>query len=264
MKYLNKFRLINKIAYVLGGSGYIGTEITFALIEFGAKVIVLDTDYNNKFTRNKHIKFEKINVAKLKESENKLNKLMSKHGTPNIFVNCSYPYSKSWSKCSFSKITLKSIKENIDLHLVSYLWFARLIAERMKKEKIAGSLIQFGSIYGLVGQNLSVYKGTKLTENLTYSAIKGGIINNTKLMASYYGKYNIRINAICPGGLEGYVAGKLKNQSSKFRKQYSLQTPWNRMGKPEEIAPSVLFLASDASSYVTGITLIVDGGWTAI
>jgi len=264
MKYLNKFRLINKIAYVLGGSGHIGTEITLALIEFGAKVIVLDTNFNRKFTGQKHIKFEKLNVAKLNESENKLNKLILKYGVPNIFVNCSYPYSKTWSKCSFSKITLKSIKENIDLHLVSYLWFARLIAERMKKEKIAGSLIQFGSIYGAVGQNLSIYKGTKLTENLPYSAIKGGIINNTKLMASYYGKYNIRINTICPGGLEGYIAGKSGNQPGKFRKQYSMQTPLKRMGKPEEIAPSVLFLASDASSYVTGTTLMVDGGWTAI
>ena len=134
----------------------------------------------------------------------------------------------------------------------------------MKKAKIAGSLIQFGSVYGVVGQNLSIYKGTKLTENLTYSAIKGGIINNTKLMASYYGKYNIRINAICPGGLEGNIAGKSERQPGKFKKQYTLQVPLKRMGKPEEIAPSVLFLASDASSYVTGTTFMVDGGWTAI
>ena len=264
MKYINKFRLINKIAYVLGGSGHIGTEITYALSEFGAKVIVLDTNLNKKFAKHKNIKFEKFNVAKLKESESKLNKLILKYGTPNIFINCSYPYSKTWSKSSFLKITLKSIKENIDLHLVSYLWFARLIAERMKKAKIAGSLIQFGSVYGVVGQNLSIYKGTKLTENLTYSAIKGGIINNTKLMASYYGKYNIRINAICPGGLEGNIAGKSERQPGKFKKQYTLQVPLKRMGKPEEIAPSVLFLASDASSYVTGTTFMVDGGWTAI
>jgi len=134
----------------------------------------------------------------------------------------------------------------------------------MRKSKIPGSLIQFGSIYGVVGQNLSIYKGTKLNENLTYSAIIGGIINNTKLMASHYGKYNIRINSLCPGGLEDYIVGKNKKQSSKFKKQYSLQTPLKRMGKPEEIASSVLFLASEASSYVTGATFMVDGGWTSI
>ena len=83
-------------------------------------------------------------------------------------------------------------------------------------------------------------------------------------MAAYYGKYNIRVNTICPGGLEGHIAGKAKTQPKKFKKQYSLQTPLKRMGKPEEIASSVLFLASEASSYITGTTFMVDGGWTAI
>jgi len=264
MNYLTKFKLIDKIAYVLGGSGFIGTEIAFALNELGAKVIILDTNFNKKFRKYKNIEFEKFDIVKQSKSESHLNKLILKYGTPNIFVNCSYPYSKSWSKSSFSNITLKSIKENVELHLISYLWLARLIAEQMKKNKIAGSIIQFGSIYGVVGQNLSVYKGSRMSENLTYSAIKGGIINNTRLMASYYGKYNIRVNTICPGGLKGHIVGVSNKQPKKFIKQYSLQTPLKRMGKTEEIAASVLFLASDASSYITGTTLMVDGGWTAI
>jgi NAD(P)-dependent dehydrogenase (short-subunit alcohol dehydrogenase family) len=264
MKYLNKFKLSNKIAFVLGGSGYIGKEITLALYEFGAKVIVLDTNLNKEINKYKSIEFKKFSIAKLNKSENQLNQLMLKYGTPNIFVNCSYPYSKSWSKSSFQKITLKSIKENIDLHLTSYLWLARLVAEKMKKKKIPGSIIQLGSIYGVVGQNISIYENTGLKENLTYSAIKGGIINNTKLMASYYGRYNIRVNTLCPGGLDGHVAAKFKQLPKKFKKLYSQQTPLKRMGRPEEIASSVIFLASSASSYVTGTTFMVDGGWTAI
>ncbi len=92
---------------------------------------------------------------------------------------------------------------------------------------------------------------------MTYSAIKGGIINLTRYLASYFGKYNIRVNNICPGGI-------FDNQDKDFVKNYSKKTPLKRMGQPEEIAPAVLFLASEASSYVTGITLMVDGGWTAI
>ena len=113
MNYLTKFKLIDKIAYVLGGSGFIGTEITFALNELGAKVIILDTNFNKKFSKYKNIEFEKFDIAKQSKSESHLNKLILKYGTPNIFVNCSYPYSKSWPKSSFSNITLESIKDNV-------------------------------------------------------------------------------------------------------------------------------------------------------
>ena len=83
-------------------------------------------------------------------------------------------------------------------------------------------------------------------------------------MASYYGKYNIRINTICPGGIIGHVAGLKSDQPKNFIKNFNKQVPFKRMGTSDEIAPAVIFLASDASSYITGITLMVDGGWTAI
>ena len=83
-------------------------------------------------------------------------------------------------------------------------------------------------------------------------------------MASYYGQFGIRVNALCPGGLKGHVAGKSQQQNPLFKKQYSQKTPLKRLGKPEEIASTALFLASDASSYITGATIMVDGGWTAV
>ena len=88
---------------------------------------------------------------------------------------------------------------------------------------------------------------------MTYAAIKGGIINLTRLMAAYYGEYNIRGNNICPGGV-------FQNQNSVFVENYSKKVPLHRMAKPEEIASTVLFLASEASSYITGATIMVDGG----
>jgi len=259
MKYQNKFNLKNKTAYVLGGSGLIGKEVCLALAEFGAKVLNLDIRKNKKINLKEkiNIKFHNFKIANLNTSDKLLSKIIKKYGTPDIFINCSYPYSKSWKNSSLKNITVKSFQENVNLHMNSYIWIARLIAEKMKKKKIQGSIVQLSSIYGVVGQNMNIYKGTNIKENISYSAIKGGITNSTRLMASYYGKYNIRVNTICPGGIEN-------KQSLKLKKQYASQAPIKRMCKVEEIPSAVIFLVSEASSYVTGITLMIDGGWTAI
>ena len=146
----------------------------------------------------------------------------------------------------------------------SHAWLSRLVAEAMTERGTNGSIIQLGSTYGIVGQDLTVYEGTEMNENMTYAAIKGGITNLTRLMASYYGQYNIRINTLCPGGLEGHVAGKSNTQNQIFVEQYSKKTPLKRLGRAEEVASTALFLASDAASYITGATIMVDGGWTSI
>ena len=125
----------------------------------------------------------------------------------------------------------------------------------MSKRK-KGSIILLSSIYGLVGQKPFIYENTKMSESMTYSIIKGGINTLTKQMSAYYGKYNIRVNAICPGGIF--------NNQEKFVKEYIINTPLKRMATPEDIAYSIVFLASDASSYITGIQMPIDGGWTAI
>ena len=134
----------------------------------------------------------------------------------------------------------------------------------MKKEKIFGSIIQLASTYGIVGQDPELYKGTNINENAIYSAIKGGIINQTKQMAAYYGQFGIRINSISPGGIKGKIAGKKNSQSNKFIKRYSARTPLKRMGDPSDIAPAVIFLSSSASNYITGSNIVIDGGWTVI
>ena len=119
-------------------------------------------------------------------------------------------------------------------------------------------------MYGVVGQNINIYQGTKMRENFAYAAIKGGIVNFTREMAAYYGKKNIRTNVICPGGIEGHVAGLNKKQPAKFLKSFKKIVPLSRLGKPHEIASTAAFLSSDASSYINGATIMVDGGWTSI
>lgn len=161
-------------------------------------------------------------------------------------------------------MTLKSFRENVDMHMNSYAWLARLAAESMKAEGRSGSIIQLGSIYGILGQDLTVYEGNEMDENMTYAAIKGGITNLTRQMASYYGQFNIRVNTLVPGGLSGHVAGKSDSQNLVFVQQYSHKTPLKRLGRAEEIASTALFLASNAASYMTGATIMVDGGWSIV
>ncbi len=134
----------------------------------------------------------------------------------------------------------------------------------MVKKNIKGSIINLSSIYGLVGQDLEIYKGTNMKENVTYSIIKGGINNFTKQMSSYYGKFNIRVNAICPGGVINNEDKKILKVQKIFEKNYTRKVPLKRFARTDEIASVVVFLSSDASSYITGTLLPVDGGWTAI
>ena len=134
----------------------------------------------------------------------------------------------------------------------------------MKEKKIRGSIILLNSIYGFLAQNMSIYKNTNIEENMNYSIIKGGILNFSRQLASYYGNDGIRINSICSGGVKGHIKGTLKIQDKRFIKNYSRNCPLGRLALPEEVANSVLFLASNASSYITGTSLIVDGGWSVV
>ena len=251
--YLNSFKLTNKLAFVVGGNGFIGREVVNVLIGAGAKVIIID---NVKKKEIKNATYEKIDITKLNRLTQNINRLIKKYKVPDCFINCSYPKTKDWSSNSYKKIKIQSFQKNISSHMNSFVWFAKIIADKMKSKK-KGSIVQLSSIYGILGQDVSLYKDTDMSESMSYAAIKGGITNSVRSMAAYYGKYNIRVNALCPGGVKD-------KQDVKFIKRYIKKTPLNRMADPEDIANACLFLLSDASSYITGTTLLIDGGWSCI
>lgn len=262
-EYSEILSLKNRLAFIIGGEGLIGKEITKAFSSCGAKTVILDLIKQDKEDTD-NTSFRYFDCSDLENIEAVFENIIKQFGCPDIFVNCSYPRTEDWPQNSFESITLDSFRKNIDIHMNSYAWLAKIAADVMSKQKNGGSIIQLGSIYGVLGQDLAVYEGTDMKENMTYATIKGGITNLTRQMASYYGEYNIRVNTVCPGGISGHVAGKINTQNTIFIKQYSQKTPLKRLGKPEEIASTVLFLASDASSYITGATIMVDGGWTAV
>jgi len=269
--YLQKSRLDKKTAIVIGGLGLIGKEVTVAFAMAGAKTIILDlSDKAGKLfakemcDKGYDVSLTSFDCAKLQEVDNNFSLIIQESGSPDIFINCSYPRTEDWAKSSFKDITLQSFQKNVDMHMNSYAWLARLAAESMVKHKKNGSIIQLGSIYGIVGQDLSIYEGLDMQENMTYAAIKGGITSLTRQMASYYGQFNIRVNTICPGGLQGHMAGKSDKQDPIFVKQYNKKVPMKRMGRADEVASAALFLASEAASYVNGATIMVDGGYSIV
>ena len=228
-------------------------EVVNVLIAAGAKVIIID---NVKKKEIKNATYEKIDITKLNQLTQNITRLIKKYKVPDCFINCSYPQTKDWSTNSYKKIKIQSFQKNISNHMNSFVWFAKIIADKMKSKK-KGSIVQLSSIYGILGQDVSLYKDTNMSESMSYATIKGGITNSVRSMAAYYGKYNIRVNALCPGGVKN-------KQNVKFIKRYIKKTPLNRMADPEDIANASLFLLSDASSYITGTTLLIDGGWSCI
>jgi NAD(P)-dependent dehydrogenase (short-subunit alcohol dehydrogenase family) len=125
----------------------------------------------------------------------------------------------------------------------------------------AGSIVHTGSIYGLMGPDHRIYEGSEylgstISSPPVYSASKGGVIGLTRYLATYWAKDGVRVNAVTPGGIQS-------GQNDEFQKRYGARVPMGRMAQADEVAAGVLFLASDASSYVTGQNLHVDGGLSA-
>lgn len=254
--YKDLFSCENKIAIVTGGGGLIGREIVKGLYEYGAIVYIADVNDQkaNELIKDTKIKFVYLDITSENSIREAVRTVIQSDGRISILVNGAYPRTKDWG-LKFESIPFDSWKDNINNHLGGYFLCCQIIAEHMK-HRGGGTIINLASIYGVVSPDFSLYEGTEMTMPAAYSAIKGGIISFTKYLATYYAKNNIRVNSISPGGV-------FDGQHSAFVSKYSKKTPLGRMANPSEIIGGVIYLASDASSYVTGQNLVIDGGWTA-
>lgn len=262
--YLEKFSLEGKTVYIAGGAGLLGTETSRALASAGAKAVILDVNRVKGEETARQIKeegydacYEYFDSRDLESVELQIDQFTTRHGSLDVWINVSYPKTKDWPR-PLEGMTPDYLRENVDMHLNSYIWTSRAAAFKMKKLKVKGTIINFGSIYGVQANDLSVYEQTSAAKGeVIYSAVKAGIINLTRYIASYFGRDGIRANSICPGGI-------FDHQNEVFVRNYNKKVPLGRMGNPQDIASVVLFLASDAASYVSGANIVVDGGWTIV
>ena len=246
-----KFGLKDNIIVVTGGSGLIGCKIIDELKLHGAHVINADISIETNLDKG----LVYCDVTDNDSVVLAINQILQKFNKIDGWVNNAYPRTDDWGD-KFENIKISSWSKNIEFQLNSVFICSKAILEIMKEQGF-GSIVNISSIYGVVGPDFNIYNGTEMTMPAAYSAIKGGIINFTRYLASYFGQYGIRVNCVSPGGI-------FNNQSKIFVGQYEKKVPMKRMGKPEDISPSVAFLLSNSSAYITGQNLIIDGGWTAI
>lgn len=257
--YRAKFSLKGKRTVVVGGAGLIGREVARAFAQAGAKVVVADKDFSAAqkvcAAGRGRMRPAYLDLQDLENLKINVRQVTRKLGGVDVWVNCAYPRTEDWG-AGPDEITPASWQKNVDGQMNAVALSAIQAAEMMKKK--GGSIILLGSIYGVVGGSFSIYKGTKVKPfSAIYSAVKGGIVNFSRYLAAYYGPQGIRVNAVCSGGV-------FARQDKKFIRNYSQRAALGRMAKPEEVAAPILFLASPAAAYITGATVMVDGGWTAV
>lgn len=221
--------LQQKTVIVAGGSGLIGTAIVKGFQKqegsgFRCKVINADIRGGDKYF-NMHPDYI-----------DSLVKILEKYKPVDVFVNCTYPRDMTTAVDGWLKTT-----DAVACHMAID----------------GGSIINFGSIYGMVGSDMSLYDQTSMTMPTDYAFVKGGIIAASRDIATKYGKFGVRCNVVSPGGVWNH-------QPKSFEQRYNKRVPLRRMAQPEDLVGIVLFLASDISSYLTGANIVVDGGFTVL
>ena len=242
--------LREKIVIVTGGSGLLGREIVKNLESKGAIAINADINVVTDLKNNNL----NVDITSENSISNAIKLVIEFYGKINGLVNNAYPRTKDWGT-KFEEISYESWQKNVDMQMNTTFLFIQKVMPELLKNK--GSVVNITSIYGVVGNDLTIYENTSITTAAPYSAIKGGIINFTRYLASYYGRQGVRVNCVSPGGI-------LDKQHNIFIENYERKVPMGRMGNPDDIAPAVSFLLSDDAKYITGQNIIIDGGWTAI
>jgi NAD(P)-dependent dehydrogenase (short-subunit alcohol dehydrogenase family) len=259
----DEFRLDGKTVVLTGAAGIIGTQVVLAFVEAGARVCAID--------RNTALLKQKLGpehgsllhcAADVTSRESLLKarkKLETKWGVADALLNNAASKSPNFFE-PFETFPLEDWNEVMAVNLTGAMLAAQVFGTPMA-ERGRGSIVNTLSIYGIVGPDQRIYEGSMylgrpINTPAIYGASKAGLWGLTKYLATYWGHRGVRVNAITPGGVSS-------GQNDVFMEHYSSRVPLGRMAEAGDVANAMRYLASDASKYVTGHNLVVDGGWTA-
>jgi len=260
MGILDRFSLQGRIAVVTGGSGpQFGSSLSEGLAEAGATVISASRSLERNETFAAGLR-EKgydahamtVDITDTDSIRQLGTDVLERFGHVDVLVNSAVVARGG----GFEEQTPDYWEFSASGNMVGLFALTKAFLPSMA-ERGSGSIINISSIYGVVGNDPSLYEGTDMKQPPDYTFVKAGMINFTRYLANYYGKQGVRANCICPGGYSN-------NQPGPFVDAYKKRVPVGRMLENDDIKGAVVFLASDASSYVTGTSLMVDGGFTTI
>ncbi|MCM3590179.1 SDR family oxidoreductase [Brevibacillus borstelensis] len=266
--YKNLFDLQGKTAVVTGALGILGKNFCRGLAEFGADVAVVDLDQQNTeaFAEELTDKYgiKSIGVACDVSSPESVASMVERVSEELQGINILHNNAASKSKdldaffAPYEEFSIDQWRDIMSVNIDGMFLVSQAVGKQMIKQGKGGSIIQTSSIYGIVAPDNRIYEGSYYLERTintpaVYSASKSSVIGLTKYLATYWAPYGIRVNSLVPGGVQS-------GQNETFVGRYSNRVPMARMAQPEEMVGALLYLASDASSYVTGQQIVVDGG----
>ncbi len=269
--YTSQFDLTGKSAVVTGGAGILGKHFCAGLAEAGASVAVVDIDekrakevaldIGNRYRANAvGIPCDVSDPGSVKDM---VRRVVEQFGAINILHNNAAGKSSDLDAffAPFEEYSLAQWRSIMSVNLDGMFLTAQAVGKQMVAQGLGGSIIQTASIYGVMGPDHRIYKGSfyfdrEINTPAVYTASKAAVIGLTKHLATYWAPQGIRVNTLTPGGTES-------GQNDEFKKRYANRIPMNRMAQAYEMVGALLYLASDASSYVTGQNIIVDGGLNA-
>jgi len=267
---MDLFSLKDKTAIVTGALGLIGKKHCEALVLAGANVVVADVNEarSHEFATTLGMDHTGLGVDVTSPESLKAarDKILAKYGSIDILVNNAAindmfenpAMAKDLS--AFENYPLDAFQKSIDVNITGVFLCSQIFGTVMA-EQCSGSIINVASTYGMVGPDQSIYRNEcgeqTFYKSAAYPVTKGAVINFTRFLAAYWGEKGVRVNTLSPGGVEN-------SQNEFFVSNYSAKTLLGRMAQPTDYQGALIFLASDASAYMTGANLVVDGGWTAI
>jgi NAD(P)-dependent dehydrogenase (short-subunit alcohol dehydrogenase family) len=258
---LSKFKLEGRTAVVTGGARGLGLSMASGLADAGANIVIPDIDYETAEKTSKDIAKKDVKTLALKvdvtdENDvlNMVSRTIDEFGQIDILVN----NAGVGKQIPAEEMSKKDWEEVINVNLTGVFLCAREVGKKMI-ERRQGSIINIASMSGYI-----VNCPLPQTAQASYNTSKAGVIHLTKSLAAEWARYNIRVNAIAPGYMKTRLNADYLKQHPASEEFWVRLTPMGRMGLPEELQGAVVFLASDASSFMTGDTLIIDGGYTIL